>query len=56
MISDELSKMKLKNEITTEQITNLQLNLEYLNALPKFTKKSIDTPLVSQKILEFLKN
>ena len=56
MISDELSKMKLKNEITTDQINNLQLNQEYLNALPKFTKKSIDTPLVSQKILEFLKN
>ena len=56
MISDELLKIGLKNEITIKQINSLQLNQEYLHALHRFRKKSIDTPRVTQKILEFLKN
>ena len=56
MIIIEKRKIGLKNEITIKQINSLQLNQEYLHALHRFRKKSIDTPRVTQKILEFLKN
>jgi len=56
MISNELSKIGLKNEITLEQINNLQLNQEFMNSIEKFEKKSNDTPRVTEKILEFIKN
>jgi uncharacterized protein (TIGR00661 family) len=55
MISDELAKIELNNEITMSKINSLHLSKNYLDTLTQYEKIPIDTLNVVQKILEFFK-
>lgn len=55
LISTELAKIQLNNEITLSEINDLHLSKNYLDTLSQYEKIPLDTLNVVQKILEFFK-